>query len=578
MIYSSDDISDDAGIFNGWGREADPSRWEVTLPNLDTRRFFTMTGYDAFLQTPIGAAGEGAVNIIEFSGRSDVFRGLRNVMVNVSVTMGYFQTVRPAIKKVFSPLIQDLANNLKDAVDIFKIGVNIVGWIPIVGWVVQLIVAIARAIIGIVKSVRDSQERKNQAALNALARQVAIPTAFPDTGTDTIFGRMLQKKIMEYDVEWMMLPMFGATSPNDFQASAQRVGEKSDLSPCIDGYLITTRKLLGLGFMPGSMNLHGGMELSTRGGGIVRDVGDYFPVTQGIATSLWSQVLQGSGGMTFAVDTERVTSAWVDYVQAAMEFADDKLQRGWSLIAGQLNDPNIVDSTQYRCSDPCTWGVVGCSKGKDNGKWRGIPGRGHYSAYVTYFDEVFDWRRIDPGKGHGLNNINWDSIAPARALDNLHQRQAAMISSLKCMYLDDGNTEFGTPRYRALRRGSSLHRLWQRNVRAVFESGEWQNVDLRDVIPGSAIYAQIRDYTIDMNVPVERFFNMSKPPDKGQGRRTGAVDETVLGDPTPPTPPDAVDMQSEGLLGLGGGSGGSSGGAALAMGAVAVAAALLLRR
>ncbi len=576
MIYPSEYTADVSGIFNGWGLQAsDIDAWGVTLPDLDTRKFFTLTGYDSFLGTDLGAdAVSGGRNIIEFSGRSSVFKGLRNVMVQVSTTVGYFQTARPSIKKIFNPLIGDLVKALGSAFDAFEIGVNAVGWIPVVGWIIKLIFAIAKAIVNIVRSVRKAQDNRNQSALNELARKAAIPTAFLATGADEVLGRLLQHKISGHDLEWMMLPQFAATSPSDFRASRQRVDNSS---PCIDSYLITTGKNLGLGFMPGSMNLHGAMELDTRGGGIVRDVGDYFPVTQGIATALWSQVLQGEGGITFAVDSERVSRAWVDYVQSAMEFADDKLKRGWSMIAGDLNDSDIVDSTQYKCTDPCTWGVVGCSRGKDKGKWRSIPGGGHYSSYVSYFDAVFDWRRIDTGKPHTLDNIDWDSIGPARSLTNLRERQAAMISSLKCMYLDDGNNELGSPRFRALRRGSSLHKLWERNVQAVFESGEWQNVDLRDVIPGSDTWSLIQQYTLDMGVPVARFFNMSKPPDQGQGRRTGAVDETVLGDPTPPVPPDAVDMQGEGLLGLAGG-GKSSGGGVLALGALAAAAALLLRR
>lgn len=585
MIYSWDEVTRDAGIFRGWGKQSSPVDWTVKLPALDAYQFFSLPGYESFLAGDIGA--DTNLSLLEIAGRTSVFEGLRNCMTHVSTTLGYFQTMRPMLKGVFRTEIAQIARALGDALDSFEVAVNAAGVIPVVGWIIKLLYSLAKIVVRLIERVRKRQEERDQRQLHKLAQQTALPVALASPDVDQVLGQLLQEKILGYDAEFLIRPRFLATSLDHFRADRQRYPwQPNDEDPCTDAYFLHTGLEGGLGFIPGSMNLHGGIELDTRGLKVVRDIGDYTPVTQSLAANLWSQILQGGGGLSFAVDTDKVTAEWVTYVFNAMLFAQNKMGTGWSMVSGRMNNDNPLRATGFYCSScmlPLGW--KGCNK-KRHVKKPGSPlekvlpfqGPGHGPAYMNYLYQVFDWEVFEKSSEHSVGNIDFESILPVRALRNLKERQQAWLNSINCMYLDDRDIG-GVQRYKAIRRGNEMHDLWDRNVRAIFESGEWINVDYRDVIPGSDIDRQIRDYTFDMGVDKDVFFNMGKDPDKGQGRRTGAVDDTVLGDPTPPSPPDAVDMQSAGLIQLAGGqrAGAGAGGSVLALGAV-VAAALFLRR
>ncbi len=124
-----------------------------------------------------------------------------------------------------------------------------------------------------------------------------------------------------------------------------------------------------------------------------------------------------------------------------------------------------------------------------------------------------------------------------------------MINSVKCMYLDDAPVAISsgtTQRFKAIRKGTPMHALWMNNVRALFESGQWDRIDYRDVIKGDEIDQALHDVLSNRGTTPDQFFNMDKSAQHGQGRKSmGLAQEapSVLGDAEPPDPPGTTDFE-----------------------------------
>lgn len=575
MLYSID-----SSIFKGRVAE-DPFNWSSRLPDMDAQKFLSIGGFEGIIASAGGT--ELSVSYFDLAAKSSVFAGIRNCMGYVASAYGYFQSAVGAVRTIFKSPLLDLVREVSEAVmSAVELAVNTISSFPVVGWIIKILFEIADTIFGIVKAVRQKAEQKDQKALNDLAREGFLPMAFPSPDADTIFGRTLQNSILDLNVEWMIRPQYLATKAGDFFVTRQRAGGGE--SGCTDAYLIQSNKTGGLGFMPGSVNIHSAMELHTRTGGLIRDIGQFFPVTQSMSANVWGQILKGDSGLTFAIDTDNIAPQWSDYVRAAMEFSTEKVSRGWSTIKGTLSQSNIYDSEHYTCTS-CDRGRTSCTdwKGanKDHMKTRGIAGTGHESVLSEYYAQIFDWGRVNSNKAYTMDNIDWDDIAPNRSLNELRARQEAMINSPKCMYLDDSTNAAGTgqQRFKAITKGSPLHELWEDNVQAMFESGDWKRIDYRDVIKGEEVDQALHNTTGNMQTTPDKFFNMDSPSAMSRGRAAmkfagEGTGPSVLGDPTPPPASDQVDFTPP-RLGFGGSSKkaseGMSTGAKVAIGGVVAA-------
>src|SRR5690606_37298014 len=117
--------------------------------------------------------------------------------------------------------------------------------------------------------------------------------------------------------------------------------------------------------------------------------------------------------------------------------------------------------------------------------------------------------------------------------------------SKKCMYLDDSTNADGSgqPRFRAIKKGSSLHKLWDQCVTAMFESGDWKTIDYRDVVQGEEVDKALRLHLSNRyNTTPEKFFNLDKTLGSAMAGRASLgiaakAGPSVLGDPKPPEPP-----------------------------------------
>jgi len=569
VLFSQDQIRDNAGVFSGWARESDPFSWENELPALSTVEFFrTDPAYQNLFSMDSGSIA------IQELGRYSVFGAMRNCVTQVATAWGYFQSSLKFVKLLFKDtlaMVSRVMDTLSTVMETIELAVNAIAWIPIVGWIIKIIFEVAKIITSIISSVREKQAERRRSELDRIARSYGLPMAEWTPEADTLMCQELQKKLMpgKFDLEWAFSPRYPAKNAGDFVAQHQKYDPDDD---CFSAWLVwselfetgnqSPEQMPGLGFVPGTMNLHGAMSLSTTAGGSVKDYGDFFPITRSVASQLWSQAIKGDSGLTFAVNTDKLIDMWKDYAAAAYHYGLEAFG-GWSMVAGRIDrsEPlklSDIPGLKYNCSS-CDSGSSNCSHKlagkKEEHRWRTPPGDGHKSAFVAHLHKMLGWKTFQHGESLKTEEEWWESMTPVQALRNLRERQDAMIRSPKCMYLDDSTNADGTGqvRFKSIKKGSQQHKLWEKCVTAMFESGDWKRVDYRDVIPGEEVDKAIRLVLSNRyDTTPEKFFNLDKK--FGQGKQSMGIaahqGPSILGDPEPPAPPDPIQVVTSSVKGM----------------------------
>ncbi|MCA9712105.1 MAG: hypothetical protein KDK70_40085, partial [Myxococcales bacterium] len=522
-IFSTDQLYDASSVFGG--RAGDPLEWSSRLPDLSVYGFRA----DPALMGDL----LGGQQVARLAMRN-VASALRLAAGRVAITQGFSAVQIPLLADLFGDPLEVLTKGVDLVKEVlgskaFSQAIDQIGWIPIVGWIIEILASVVELVLRLVERARDKREAE---ARKALAQIGTLPIAQWSQGADEVLARTMMMKLDAYEAQWIVSPRYPARSASDFSAKPQKV-DPGD--PVWAGWLVHTGSLgvgaegsAGLGFIPGSRNLHGAMELRTRGGRDYRDLGAFYPTAR-LAAVQWWEMIVGGGPAMFSVDAEAARGAWADYLQAAVEFGDHVLD-GWSTspTATQLG------ATSHTCVYEI-YGVGECRKAK-KGKAVPVVGTGHRSAYLEYLFTLFDPRRHDPDKGWERDNIDWDDTVPGRALKNLRDRQHATLQSLACMTVDD-SVVAGQPRFRAIGTATSKGPLWQRwyeSVKAVFESGEWRKVRFEDV-PEGALKQELRDRCTAAGIECSQLGK--------QYETTLATKPSSLGDPVPPTPPSPVEVQ-----------------------------------
>ncbi len=573
MIFTDEQTADNDSIFNGWGRESNPADWENNLPALSTMEFFkTDPAYSGLFD--LSTTGrEGSSYFIQQLGRSAVFSAIRNSVTNIATAWGYFRSAVRSIQLLFQNTIQAVSRVLETVSTIMEsieIAVNSIAWIPIVGWIIKIIFEVAKIVTSIISAVKNKKAQRRQDRLDLLAREYGLPMASWTPEADTMMCQLLQMNLApgRFDLEWVFSPRYPAKNAGDFVAQRQKYNPDDQ---CFSGYLVysdrfktATADAPGLGFVPGTGNIHGAVSLKIKGSRTPQDYGDFFPVTRSVAMQLWSQAVKGDSGMTFALDTDKLIRMWKEYVSSAYRYGLEGIS-GWSRFgdttAGAVVKFDDIAGIKFYCSD-CDVNLSGCTKtiaGKRKKSDTKLTprGLGHRSAYIAHLREMFGWsERLNDEE---LKEDDWwDTMTPVKALQNMRARQEAMILSPKCMYLDDNTSADGTgqSRFKAIKRGSDLHKLWQRSVTAMFESGDWKRINYQDVIKGEDVDQAIRLKLQQGSKPTtpEKFFNIDSATGFQKGRASLTIrprqGPSILGDPEPPKPPEIVEVRTATVMGM----------------------------
>lgn len=532
MIFTDQDLMRQDGIFAGWGNSSDLYDWSSKLPAMSV---YTRLVSDPALRTNIMGGGSwmnqedpqtGALiatapqMFVAELGMYSLASGLRNTVANISITLGYLQNSIHIVQGLFHDPIQTVATALNVASDIlnsdaFNAAINSIGWIPIVGWIIKILVEVAKIVTSIIGVIAD---KKQAAALEALAARTTVPQAEWSADADSIMAQYLQRQALGHNLQWMLYPRYPAQTADDFTGTPINV----DNDAMGEGFLVYSKDFInpsldmpvGMGFVPGTRNLHGAMELRQPGNANIADIGNFYPTAQAMAANIWEQMLKGHP-MALSVDTDAAIEAWASYAYAALDFAMPTGSGGSGILArGWSGSPTAsFGASQHKCVD----GMHDCSGHEIRfAKMKDIPGDGHTDALVSYYQTLFEWKRKNNSGDWGLGNLDPYTIRPTIALRELRSQQESILNSLQCMYVDDAAVPSGiasVARFAGIGTASNpgpLHSLWQQNVQKVFDSGGWEHVRWSDVPPhpdpARGMFSPVRQH---IEMAVEQKYSMS---------------------------------------------------------------------
>ncbi|MCA9713033.1 MAG: hypothetical protein KDK70_44830, partial [Myxococcales bacterium] len=155
----------------------------------------------------------------------NVASALRLAIGRVAITQGFASEQFPALHGMFADPLEVLSKGLSLAEEIlgsraFSNAVDQIGWIPIVGWIIELVASVVELVVKIISSVRD---KRLEDARKELAQIATLPIANWSRGADEVLTRSMMLRLDDCDAQWIVLPRYPATSKEDFRATPQRV-------------------------------------------------------------------------------------------------------------------------------------------------------------------------------------------------------------------------------------------------------------------------------------------------------------------------------------------------------------------
>ena len=448
--------------------------------------------------TPIGNVDLGDLGYTAYAQFTSTIRAVRLVLSQLATTVGFLKQSIRAIGEVFKGAVAAVGDALNVALEVldnpgFNAAINSLCAIPIVGWIIKAVVAVAKLVLKIVETVRQGRAKRQEAW-----RQMRslMPLAQWDANIDAIQVRNVGLRLHVFDTAYVFMPRYLASSPSDFYAE-QASGDPD--SKRVDAWRLLTRYPDGgLGFIPGTQNIHGAIEMPIGFCGSVKDLGDFFPTAQQMAFQLWNTVLREDAPALFSVPARRCTRAWESYLMSALAYTVRELG-GWSCASDPQDGGSKVPRRDYlQGSGPYPTKQVDPTD-KKSPKTVEIQGTGHRTAMLGHLQALFDWTA---GRDPRIANtdpkfpeaaVDFGKSAPGRALQNLEQRQRFVLdgqTSLMAAYVDDSRVRPGAgaidkvPRWPAIAdKSEGLWDVWDRARRNLLASDRWKDIELEDV-PG----------------------------------------------------------------------------------------------
>lgn len=442
--------------------------------------------------TPIGSVDLGDLGYTAYAQFTSTIRAVRLVLSQIATTVGFVKKAIGALGEVFKGTVAAIGDALNIALQVldnpgFNAAINSLCAIPIVGWIIKAVVAVAKLVLKIVETVRQNRAKRQEAW-----RQMRsiMPLARWDPNIDAIQVRNVGLRLHVFDAAYVFLPRYRADSPSDFYAE-QAGGDPE--SKRVDAWRILTRYPDGgLGFVPGTQNLHGAIEMPIGYCAGVKDLGDFFPTAQQLAYQLWNTVLSQSAPAMFSVPARRCAKAWESYLLSVLTYTVRDIS-GWSCASDPQDGGSIVPTRGYlQGSRPYPTKQVDPNDRK-NPKTVSIKGTGHRRAMLDHLQALFDWTAGADSK-FPETAVDFSKSAPGRALKNLRERQLFELRevalSRMAAYVDDSRVRPGAgaidkvPRWPAIAdKGEELWTVWDQARRNLLSSDLWKEIELEDV-PG----------------------------------------------------------------------------------------------
>lgn len=532
MIFNFD--KSDKGFDSIFGNNLNLDTWVSRLPNPSLADSF---GFDPALKNEIFNQGQNGLSYIGKLGLQNNITSIRTAIGNIASTLGYFTTEFNNLSKIYEVPVNKITLEIKSAVAIlsksgmgYEDGLNAIGAIPVVGWIIGIIVKVAQLVTNIIKTV---QENNISDAKIKLISQFAIPLAQFNKDADEALTRICIDHITNGDMNYLFSPRYLFQDFDDFQVNREKNEAPDNI--LTRAFNITSKKESGIGFIPGTLDISSSIRLLTSkpgyGGASTRDVGDFYPTVRNLCISTFEQIQKPSAAL-FSIEPDKLSTLWETNIVNLLKYSELSLIKGWSGF-----QTGNIDSNTFLCAD-VIFGQLNCKKSKANENLK-IPVTtdpfGHFNSFRDHiFNRFFNGQYKDSKLITDLKEAKWTSknipvkkSIPSLALKNIKDTQYAIINSLNCCYVSDEINGFA-----AIRNDSVLNKKWVTNVAAVLNSAsEWKKLRFLD-IPNGEFKNEI-------------FLKATKAGFKDFDSRTGPIENklgnvkagpSILGDPAPPKP------------------------------------------
>lgn len=533
-------------------RNLDINSWTSKIPSPS----MNLLGDPKLIQELYGDAIYGGISYVANQYLYNNVTAARITIGKIAGTLGYLSNEFNSISNVFKEDADNITIALKtaDAIinsEYFQRGLDALGAIPIVGWIIKIIVKAAELVYKIVRAVQDGNIKNVK---KELSDQYSIPITEFDMDIDESLTRIAMQRVKSNDMNWLFTPRYIFEDIIDFEIRREKYDEKDEQTRFFN---LTSSIKGGLGFVPGTVNINAALRFSTGACADVLDVGELYPTPRGLASSVF-QMIQKPGPALFSIDPDYLTSLWEMNIYNMLLYGEASIKKGWSCFP-----TGIEDTDEFLCSLEMVgrYSNKRCKRKGQIGKTFKTESLGHYYGYRKYISKLFFNNKFKYNDEISLNNVKLKESVPSVALKVIKERQYAVINSLTCMYLSDDG------RYISLKNDKILNKKRSENVSAVLNSSDWRRLVFWDIIDKdirAAVYDKANKAGLnpDKPGPIEKF-------------STNFTMKSVLGDPKPPDPPGLIDIDT--LVGkkVGKSTSSSGGGAGVAIIAAGILGGLM---
>lgn len=484
MIFNFD--KSDKGFDSIFGGNLNMDIWSSRLPNPSLVDSF---GFDPQLKKEFFDQKSNGMSYIGKLCFQNNVSSVRTAIGGIASTLGYLSSEFDNINNTFEVPINKITLKIQSALaildtasDSYKDGLNAMGAIPVVGWILGIIVKVAELVSNIIKTV---QENNASDAKNKLITQYAIPLAAFSKDADEALTRICMDHIQAGDMNYLFAPRYIYEDFDDFYV----IREKNEAPDNIltRAFNITSKKSGGIGFIPGTLEINSAVRLLTKppgsGGAGISDVGDFYPTVRNLCISLFEQIQKPSTAL-FSITPDLLATAWETNIYNMLKYSELSLIKGWSGF-----QTGEIDTDKFLCSAEVS-GQLDCKKSKYNDYIK-IPITtdpfGHFNRFRDFISDKFFNGKYKEKKlitkldqlEFNSKNIKVKESIPSLALKNIRETQYAVMNSLNCCYVSD-NTQFA-----AVVNDSKLNTLWNKNLSAVLGSStEWKKLRYLDIPEG----------------------------------------------------------------------------------------------
>lgn len=484
MIFNFD--KSDKGFDSIFGGNLNTDIWSSRLPNPSLTDSF---GFDPQLKKEFFDQKSNGMSYIGQLCFQNNVSSVRTAMGGIASTLGYLTSEFDNISNVFEVPINKITLKIQNALaildqvnDSYKDGLNAMGAIPVVGWILGIIVKVAELVSNIIKTV---QETNASDAKNKLITQFAIPLAQFSKDADEALTRICMTHIQSGDMNYLFAPRYIYEDFDDFNVIREK--NESPDNILTRAFNISSKKSGGIGFIPGTLDINSAIRLLTippgSGGGGISDVGDFYPTVRNLCISLFEQI-QKPSTVLFSITPDLLSTAWETNIYNMLKYSELSLIKGWSgFQTGEINTDKFLCSAEVS-------GQLDCKKSKYNNYVK-IPITtdpfGHFNRFRDFISNKFFNGKYKEKKlitkldqlEFSSKNINLKDSIPSQALKNIRDTQHAVMNSIYCCYINDDS------QFAAVVNDSKLNSMWTKNLSAVLSSSnEWKKLRYLDIPDG----------------------------------------------------------------------------------------------